>query len=538
MIHKYTKINKNNIFKDITLDKKTDSNILIDIYSNLSSAIDSFVLENNFHKFLRINASPNEDNLNLLSNLLDEKKTTFRPLIFSSILKNELLGYHGNDIEDHPQILSVFERFTDRIVIIPAVTFENFSKSEWLKFKSIVEKQLFHSYLNDRNTSFKIKFILVGTMNDFSLLDNLEQQNTYENYMYSSINSIFLINQGNHQKYFDFISYLIETYSFPKFNDLSAYQEFLKIIWRKTGDLNHLLLDISWLKNILSEISVCRTSNFIDEETISLFISKKTQQEAHLVDLLKEDFKNNQILIETEGTKVGQINGLSIIDVNGYPKSIGEPMRISSVISHGEGEIIDIDHKADLAGNIHQKGMLIINFFLSNILNQNLPLPFNISFTIEQSHDEIDGDSASLAGLCVLLSSLSDIPLKQNIAVTGAIDQFGKVCPVGGINEKIESFYDICKDTNLNGEHGVIIPYNNKKNVCLRNDVQQAIDDKLFNIWLVDNVSDATQLLFDKNLEDSKNNVGIISLIEHRLDDSNIKKSIFSKIKRFFLDKI
>ena len=228
MIHKFTKIKKNNI-ENIMLDRKTDSNILIDIFSNLSSAIDSFVLENNYHKFLRVNASPNEENLNLLSNLLDENKTKFRPLIFSSILKNELLGYHGNVIADHPQILSVFERFTDRIVILPAVTFEKFSKSEWLKFKSIVEKQLFHSYLNDSNTSFNIKFILVGTMNDFSLIDNLEQQNTYENYMYSSINSIYLINQGQHQKYFDFIYYLIETYNFPKFNDLSAYEEFLKI---------------------------------------------------------------------------------------------------------------------------------------------------------------------------------------------------------------------------------------------------------------------------------------------------------------------
>ena len=165
-----------------------------------------------------------------------------------------------------------------------------------------------------------------------------------------------------------------------------------------------------------------------------------------------------QIYVATEGEMVGQINGLSIIEYPGTPLSFGEPSRISCIVQFGDGEIVDVERKNELAGNIHSKGIMIAEACLANVLELPSQLPFSASLVFEQSYGEIDGDSASLASFCVLLSALSSLPLPQSIAITGAIDQFGLVHAVGGVNDKIEGFFTICQRRGLTGKQGVMIP--------------------------------------------------------------------------------
>ncbi len=186
---------------------------------------------------------------------------------------------------------------------------------------------------------------------------------------------------------------------------------------------------------------------------------------------------------------------MTVIDVPGHPLSYGEPARISCVIHFGDGDISDVERKAELGGNLHAKGMMIMQAFVSSALNLDEPLPYSASVVFEQSYCEVDGDSASLAELCSLVSALSEYPINQQIAVTGAVDQFGRVQAVGGLNEKIEGFYHVCKHQGLTGKQGVILPKSNLKHLSLHKDVVESIKNEEFHIWSVSTVDEAVPIL-------------------------------------------
>lgn len=172
--------------------------------------------------------------------------------------------------------------------------------------------------------------------------------------------------------------------------------------------------------------------------------------------------------------------------------------RISCVIHLGDGDIADVERKAELGGNIHAKGMMIMQAFLSSVLNLDDALPFSASIVFEQSYSEIDGDSASLAELCSLVSALSNDPINQSIAVTGAVDQFGRVQAVGGLNEKIEGFFTVCQHHGLTGKQGVVLPKANLKHLSLRQDVVDALKAEQFHLWAVESVDEAASVIFAK----------------------------------------
>ena len=164
----------------------------------------------------------------------------------------------------------------------------------------------------------------------------------------------------------------------------------------------------------------------------------------------------------------------------------------------GTEGLINIDRRAKLSGNIHDKGVLILSGYLGSTYAQKKPLSLSASIGFEQSYDVIDGDSASTAELVILLSSLSGIPIKQSFAITGSINQKGQIQPIGGVNEKVEGFYDVCKAKGLNGEQGVVIPHQNVKNLMLRKEVVQAVKDNKFHIYPIESVDQAIELLTGK----------------------------------------
>lgn len=210
-------------------------------------------------------------------------------------------------------------------------------------------------------------------------------------------------------------------------------------------------------------------------------------------DKLNEMIEEKQILLDHTGSKVGQVNGLSVIDLGDI--AFGRPNRITSTVNVGKGGIIAIEREAELSGPLHTKGVLILSGYLGEKFFQDKPLSLSARLVFEQSYGEIEGDSASSTELYALLSSLSGIPIKQGIAVTGSVNQKGEVQAIGGVNEKIEGYFEICQLLGLTGEQGVIIPRANLRNLMLKESVRQALEKNQFSIWAIDHVEEGIEIL-------------------------------------------
>ncbi|NWF50506.1 MAG: AAA family ATPase [Ignavibacteriaceae bacterium] len=221
----------------------------------------------------------------------------------------------------------------------------------------------------------------------------------------------------------------------------------------------------------------------------------QTTRERHglLETKISEMFDDNTLLIDVEGQRVGQINGLAVYNADFY--SFGRPTRITATVSLGSGTIINVEREAGMSGRHYNKGVLIISGYFRETFGQELPLSFNANLVFEQSYGTVDGDSASCAEIFALLSTLSGLPIKQSIAVTGSLNQKGDVQPIGGVNEKVEGFYDFCKSRRLTGEQGVIIPIQNVKELMLRDEIIEAVRTGKFHIYAISRVEEGIEIL-------------------------------------------
>ena len=202
---------------------------------------------------------------------------------------------------------------------------------------------------------------------------------------------------------------------------------------------------------------------------------------------------NSTLLIDTEGFKVGQINGLTVMSIGDY--SFGLPARITANTYVGKNGIIDIEREVEMSGSSHSKGILILSGYLGEMFAQDMPLSLTASLCFEQLYNGVDGDSASSTELYAILSSLSGIPINQSIAVTGSVNQKGEIQPIGGVNEKIEGFFKICKTRGLKGLHGVMIPKLNEKNLNLSDEVVEAVKQGLFHIYAISTIEQGIEIL-------------------------------------------
>ncbi len=222
-------------------------------------------------------------------------------------------------------------------------------------------------------------------------------------------------------------------------------------------------------------------------------INAQIRRQDRLRDRLYEAILRDTLVIATQGEVTGQINGLSVLSLGDF--AFGQPTRITATTRLGDGEMVNIEREVKLSGAIHSKGVLILSSFLASRYAKNQPLSFSASLVFEQSYGMVDGDSASMAELCVLLSHLADVPIKQSLAITGSVNQHGQAQAIGGVNEKIEGFFDICSARGLTGEQGVLIPAANVKHLMLRNDVVAAAEARRFHIYAVETVDQAIGLL-------------------------------------------
>ena len=206
-----------------------------------------------------------------------------------------------------------------------------------------------------------------------------------------------------------------------------------------------------------------------------------------------QNILRGSVLIDTEGAKIGQINGLAVLQTGRF--AFGKPSRITVRLRVGTGKVIDIEREVELGGPLHSKGVLILSSYLATRYATDRPLSLSASIVFEQSYGGVDGDSASSTELYALLSALAEVPIQQNLAVTGAVNQNGEVQAIGGANEKIEGFFDVCSARGLNGKQGVLIPQSNVKNLMLRRDVLAAVSDGQFHIYAVATIDEGIEIL-------------------------------------------
>ncbi|HWA48247.1 MAG TPA: ATP-binding protein [Dongiaceae bacterium] len=231
----------------------------------------------------------------------------------------------------------------------------------------------------------------------------------------------------------------------------------------------------------------------VEAEHVQQAIEAQIRRSDRLPQRMREEVLRGTYRIETTGVEVGQVNGLSVISLGAT--AFGRASRISARVRLGRGEVTDIEREVELGGPIHSKGVLILSGFLGGRFGRDRPLSLAASLVFEQSYGGVDGDSASMAELCALLSALADVPISQRFAMTGSVDQNGKSQAIGGVNEKIEGFFELCRERGLTGEQGVIIPASNAKHLMLRDDVVQAVRAGKFHIHTIGNVDQAIELL-------------------------------------------
>jgi lon-related putative ATP-dependent protease len=234
-------------------------------------------------------------------------------------------------------------------------------------------------------------------------------------------------------------------------------------------------------------------SEMIDLRAVEQAIESRIRRGSRIRDRMQEEILRNTILIGTEGKDVGQINGIAVLQIGDF--RFGRPNRITARVALGSGKVIDIEREVELGGPIHSKGVFILSSYLAATYASEQPLSLSASLVFEQSYSGVEGDSASCAELCALLSALADSPIDQSLAITGSVNQRGEVQAIGGVNEKIEGFFDICRARGLTGSQGVLIPAANVKNLMLRSDVRNAVEGGQFHVYAVNDVDQAMEIL-------------------------------------------
>ncbi|MEN8189974.1 MAG: ATP-binding protein [Thermodesulfobacteriota bacterium] len=276
----------------------------------------------------------------------------------------------------------------------------------------------------------------------------------------------------------------------------SAVAKVIEHAARQAGDYEKLSLHIREFLDLLQEanyLALKGEKRCVSGDEIETALEAARRRGGRIRDQLFESIAKGVRLIDTRGSVTGQVNGLSVIQLAG--NSFGCPTRITALTRSGKGNVVDIEREVKLGGAIHSKGVMILESYLGARYARKIPLSLRASLVFEQSYGGVDGDSASCAELCVLVSSIAGVAINQSLAITGSMNQQGEVQAIGGVNEKIEGFFDLCDERGLTGEQGVIIPASNRRHLMLRKEVVEAIDKELFSVYTVEHVDDALELL-------------------------------------------
>lgn len=355
--------------------------------------------------------------------------------------------------------------------------------------------QLSTSILQPEPIEVDTKIILVGSQSVYSLLS--EYEDDFKKMFKIKADFDYEIKRTDEilVEYARVVKKMIKEEGLLEF-DKKAIAQLIEIGARNAGQKNKLTTRFSVVGDLAREANFWAKEKAAKEVTAEHVISAyESSRERHgmMESKVNDMIEENMIMIDTDGERVGQINGLAVYGNDYY--SFGRPTRITSTIALGSGNIINVEREAGMSGKTYNKGVLIITGYFKETFGREHPLSFNANLVFEQSYGGIDGDSASCAEIFALLSTLSELPINQSIAVTGSLNQKGDVQPIGGVNEKIEGFFDVCKSRKLTGKQGVIIPVQNVSDLMLREDVVEAVKDKKFHVWAIGRVEEGIEIL-------------------------------------------
>jgi lon-related putative ATP-dependent protease len=347
--------------------------------------------------------------------------------------------------------------------------------------------------------SLTVKVILIGEEWVYNLLRVYDSEFEKLFPIKSQFDYETELNNENLNKFLAFLSNTVEENDISHFTK-DAIEEIIKYSCRMNGNNKRFSLRLGEIKNLLIDsFNISRkngSSPYITAKDIKDTIKFREKMFSFHKKKVFNAIKEQKIDIRTEGSEVGQINGLTVLDTGDF--TFGHPVKITAKSYRSSSEkIINIHRDIDLSGKIYKKSSLIIENYFKHKFSSFIETGFGVSLNFEQVYSIIEGDSATIAETLALMSSIANIPLKQNIAITGSMNQNGEVLPVGGIIEKIEGFYDACKNLNFTGDQGVIIPSKNIDNIVLKDEINEDIQNGKFHIWAIDNIDEGIELMTD-----------------------------------------
>ncbi len=342
-----------------------------------------------------------------------------------------------------------------------------------------------------------VKIVLIGSREEYYALQEEDPEFARRFRVKVDFADSFSSNEETRRAFAIFVAHSCKNLGLPHFS-AAAVARLLEDAHREVEDQSRQSAIFARSEALLMEsASLCRAraAYRVEVDDIEAALAARTLRHDYPARRMQESISDGEVLISVQGERVGQLNGLTVMDLGDC--CFGFPVRITARTFAGNDGLLNIEREVEMSGPIHDKGVLILHNYLSALFAHLAPLALNASIVFEQEYYGVEGDSASCAELYVLLSSLSGLPLKQGIAVTGALNQHGEILPVGGINEKIEGYFRVCETAGLDGSQGVLIPARNRRNLMLEHKIIAAVEQGLFHIHVADHVSAGMELLFN-----------------------------------------
>ncbi|MCI0394455.1 MAG: AAA family ATPase [Chloroflexi bacterium] len=357
------------------------------------------------------------------------------------------------------------------------------------------EREMAVKSLDPEPIPLKVKVILMGSPNLYYALHEQDEEFSELFKVKADFDTVMQRDDANEYEYASFIAHRCREEGLRHF-DRPAVEKVVEYGSRLSGDQNKLSTRFGLVTDLIREASYWATKagrDVVAAQDVQRALDESIYRANLLEERFQEQISDGTVFIDTQGAVVGQVNGLSVLDMGDY--SFGHPNRITARTYMGESGVVHIEREVEMAGPLHNKGVLTLTGYLGGIYAQKQPLSLSASLTFEQNYGDIDGDSASAAELFALLSGLSELPIQQGIAVTGSVNQRGEIQPIGGVTEKVEGFFAACKAQGLNGKQGVIIPATNIRHLMLREEIVEAVAAGQFHIWAIRTVDEGLELL-------------------------------------------
>lgn len=503
-----------NKYKSYKIITKYLDYIRKDILANMDKFLDNQPKQDNIPLQLKMNEmKPWEKyEVNLI---VDNSKLKGAPVIadpnltfFNLFGKLEYENIFGNLKTDYRMIKAGDVHTANGGFLILQATDLLSSTQIWDTFKKMIRtKQLYIDNIKDNNLNvaivglkpqaipFKAKIVMLGTSQIFSQISMLDEDFRKMFRIKSEFEEVAPRNRYTIKSTVQFIASYCNKENLPHFSP-AAVAQIIEYSSRLANDQTKLTTQLNELLQVISEAATWAkmdNKRTVSTEYVKKAIKEKLIRVSKYDYILQEMMMNDTIFIDTEGSKVGQINGLSVLTVGDV--SFGKPSRITANTYMGKSGIINIEREVMLSGQTHSKGVMIISAYIGEKFAQEMPLSLSASVCFEQVYSGIDGDSASSTELYAILSSLSEVPINQAISVTGSINQKGEIQPIGGVTEKIEGYFNLCNQRGLTGEQGVMIPKQNIRNLNLNDEVIEAVKNNMFHIYAVNTADEGIEIL-------------------------------------------